>query len=160
MTNQVSHFYETEVEWTSARRASLRSAERPVIQVAPPPEFKGEAGMWTPEHLYVASVNTCFVMTFLAIAELSELDFASFASKASGKLEKVDYGHRITEVVLNPTITVRHHRDVERALRLLNKAERNCLITDSIKTAVRIEPEINSEESDAAETDRSSPLVA
>jgi peroxiredoxin-like protein len=149
MTQQLPYFYETEVEWTTGRNASLRSAGLPALQVTPPAEFRGDPGIWTPEHLYVASVNGCFVVTFLAIAELSKLDFVSFASKASGRLERVEpSGYQITEIVLKPKLKVRHSRDVERAARLLDKAERNCLISNSIKTIVKVEPEINSDVSD------------
>lgn len=149
MTHQLPYFYETEVEWAAGRKANLRSSGLPALQIAPPPEFQGDPGIWTPEHLYVASVNACFVVTFLAIAELSKLDFVSFASNAIGKLEKIEgSGYQITEVVLRPKLMVGHARDRERATRLLDKAEKNCLISNSIKTVVKLEPEINSEISD------------
>jgi peroxiredoxin-like protein len=149
MTPQLPYFYETEVEWATGRKASLRSSGLPTLEIAPPPEFQGDPGLWTPEHLYVASVNACFVVTFLAIAELSKLDFVSFASHAEGKLEKIEgSGFQITEVVLRPNLMVHYARDVERAARLMQKAERNCLISNSIKTIVKLEPEIKSEVSD------------
>jgi organic hydroperoxide reductase OsmC/OhrA len=149
MTHQLPYFYETEVEWATGRKASLQSSGLPALEIAPPPEFQGDPGMWTPEHLYVASVNACFVVTFLAIAELSKLDFVSFASQAQGKLEKIEgSGLQITEVVLRPRLMVHYARDLERAARLMKKAERNCLISNSIKTIVKLEPEIKSEVSD------------
>jgi peroxiredoxin-like protein len=148
MTHQLPYFYGTEVEWAEGRKATLRASDLPAIQVAPPPEFQGEPGVWTPEHLYVASVNACFTVTFLAIAELSKLNFVSFTSGAKGKLEKVEgSGFEITEVVLKPKLVLRHSNDLERAARLLEKAEKNCLISKSIKTIVRLEAEINSETS-------------
>jgi peroxiredoxin-like protein len=148
MTHELPYFYETEVEWAGGRKATLQASELPAIRVAPPPEFQGEAGVWTPEHLYVASVNACFTVTFLAIAELSKLNFVSFGSSAKGKLERVEgSGFEITEVVLKPKLVLRHSNDLERAARLLEKAEKNCLISKSIKTIVRLEPEINSETS-------------
>ena len=147
MNHQLPYFYETEVEWTTGKKASLRSSDLPTFQVAPPPEFQGDPGIWTPEHLYVASVNACFAMTFLGVAALSKFEFSSFSSKANGKVDKVDgAGYEVTEIVLKPTLVVRDPKDVERATRLLEKAERNCLISKSIKTTIRLEPEINSEQ--------------
>jgi organic hydroperoxide reductase OsmC/OhrA len=35
-----------------------------------------------------AQINSCFMTTFLAIAENSKLEFVHFDSKATGKLEK------------------------------------------------------------------------
>lgn len=127
----------------------MRSPGLQALEIAPPPEFQGDPGLWTPEHLYVASVNACFVVTFLAIAELSNLDFVSFASRAEGKLDKLEgSGLQITEVVLRPKLMVHYARDLERAARLMQKAERNCLISNSIKTIVKLEPEIKPEVSD------------
>jgi peroxiredoxin-like protein len=121
----------------------------PALQVTAPPEFRGNPGFWTPEHLYVASVNSCFIVTFLAIAELSKLEFISFSSEATGRLERIEpSGYEVTDIVLKPKLVVRHSRDVERAARLLDKAERSCLISNSIKTIVKIKPEINSAASD------------
>ncbi len=85
-----SYVYETEVIWKSERRMEVRTPGAPAVDVSSPPEFQGEAGMWTPETLFVASVNACFVLTFLAIARLSKLDVVSMRASAQGKLEKSD----------------------------------------------------------------------
>ena len=147
MSTNPQYFYDTEVEWTNGRKGDLRSPKLSTLEVAAPPEFKGPEGVWTPEHLYVASVNACFVTTFLAIAELSNLRLASFRCAATGKLEKEEgRGYRITSIVLKPRLVVSESRDIDRAGRILEKAERNCLISKSINTSVTIEPEVAAEE--------------
>jgi peroxiredoxin-like protein len=143
MNEQLPYFYETEVEWTEARKGELRSPALPTLEIAAPPEFKGHENIWTPEHLYVAAVNVCFMTTFLAIAELSKLDVATFTCSASGKLEKDEgRGLKITEIVLHPKLVIHQPQDLERAERLLEKAEANCLISNSINTVVKLETEI------------------
>ena len=113
------------------------------MSVAAPPEFKGHENIWTPERLFVAAVSSCFMTTFLAVAELSKLDFAGFKASATGKLEKAEgRGLAITQVTIRPRLTLLHDRDVERARKILEKAERNCLISDSINSTVVLEPEI------------------
>ena len=153
MSNQPPYYYETEVEWIGGRTGSLAAPGMPDIEVAAPPEFHGPEGVWTPEHLFVASVNCCYLTTFLAIAELSKLEFAAISCGATGTLEKVEgSGFEVTEIVLRPNLVLHHTRDAERAGRLLDKAERNCLISKSIRTVVRLQPRIESIES-AAEID-------
>lgn len=143
MENQYS--YTTEIQWTGERRGDLRAPHLPGLEVDAPPEFKGHEGAWTPEHLFVAAVNSCFMTTFLAIAENSKLEFVSFSADAKGKLEKLEgQGFIMTEVVLRPKLLVSHARDLERAGRILEKAEKNCLISNSIKTETRLEPKVNS----------------
>lgn len=145
MENQ--YVYKTEVEWTGERHGELRAPELPKLEVDAPPEFKGHEGVWTPEHLFVASVNSCFMTTFLAIAENSKLEFAKFNTGAEGKLEKVEgQGLMITHITLRPQLVVKHRRDTERALRIFEKAERHCLISNSIRTETKLEAEVNSED--------------
>jgi peroxiredoxin-like protein len=138
------YFYSTGIDWIAQRRGELTSPVLPNLQIDAPPEFKGHEGVWTPEHLFVASVNSCFMTTFLAIAENSKLEFVSFSADAKGKLEKLEgRGFIMTEVVLRPKLLISHARDAERAARILKKAEKNCLISNSIKTETKLEPEVS-----------------
>lgn len=122
----------------------MSAPDLPALEVDAPPEFKGHEGVWTPEHLFVAAVNSCFMTTFLAIAENSKLEFVSFSADAKGKLERLEgRGFIMTEVVLRPRLLISHSRDVERAGRILQKAEKNCLISNSIKAETRLEPEVS-----------------
>jgi organic hydroperoxide reductase OsmC/OhrA len=54
------YYYTTEVEWTGERHGDLSAPVLPKLKVDAPPEFKGHEGVWTPEHLFVASVNFLF----------------------------------------------------------------------------------------------------
>lgn len=138
------HHYEVKLNWESERKGLMSS---PVInsniEVATPPEFpKGIAGIWSPEHLLVAAVNSCLMTTFLAIAENSKFEFINFESKADGKLEKIDGKLMISEITLRPVLTLSKKADGERALRILQKSEAACLISNSIKSTIVFEPEI------------------
>jgi peroxiredoxin-like protein len=138
------HFYETDVEWSGEKKGEVRAAGLPALTVAIPPEFQGHEGIWAPEHFFVAAVNACLMTTFLVIAELSKLNFVAFRSQAQGKLEKVEgQGFQFTEIVLRPHLTIVQERDRERAVRILEKAEKNCFISNSIKSQVRLEPEVS-----------------
>jgi organic hydroperoxide reductase OsmC/OhrA len=150
MSNQPPYYYATEVDWINGRSCALGAPGMPDIEITPPPEFHGTQGIWTPEHLFVASVSCCYVTTFLAIAELSNLEFSAISCGATGKLEKVGgSGFEVTEITLRPNLVLRHTRDLERAGRILEKAERNCLISKSIRSAVRLQPQIDSIEAAA-----------
>jgi peroxiredoxin-like protein len=142
-----SFTYDVDLAWTGARHGDLRAVGLPVIEVGAPPEFKGHEGIWTPEHLLVGAVTTCFMTTFLAIAELSKLEFVNVAVTATGRLEKVEgHGFLVTEIAIRPRVTLRNEDDASRALRILEKAERNCFISNSINAAIRLEPELLSDE--------------
>jgi organic hydroperoxide reductase OsmC/OhrA len=140
----MQHFYSTNVVWTGERHGDLSAPVMPTLKIDAPPEFRGHEGVWTPEHLFVGAINSCFMTTFLAIAENSKLDFVHFDAKATGKLEEhEDVGLMMTVVVLRPELTISNARDKDRALRILRKAERHCLIANSVKAAISLQPVVS-----------------
>lgn len=142
------HSYNVSLQWKEGRIGEMISPELPTkIEVATPPEFdKGVAGIWSPEHLYTASVLSCFMTTFLAIAEFSKLEFTDFNCSAEGILEKVDGKFLMTEITLHPVVTIAEEDKSDRALRIMDKAEKACLISNSIKTTVHLDAMVNIED--------------
>ena len=138
------HNYEVNLNWVADRKGTLSS---PVlndkVDVATPPEFaKGMPGIWSPEHLFVASVSSCLMTTFLAIAEFSKLDYISLEVGATGKLEKVDGKFMMSEILLKPVLTIPEGTSPEKAERILHKSEAACLISNSVKSEVNMEAKI------------------
>jgi peroxiredoxin-like protein len=140
-----SHTYNVDINWENSRKGIVCSPELNkhngiCIEVATPPEFpKGIEGIWSPEHLYVAAISGCLMTTFLAIAENSSLEFASFKCQAQGKLEMVEGKYMMSEILLKPTVVIHNDDHLNKATRILKKAEDACLITHSIKSKVTME---------------------
>lgn len=138
-----TYSYRASAHWTSHKRGIVEAESIPrTINFAAPPEFGGEPGLWTPEHLLLSAVCTCFVSTFRAVAEASKLGFHGLDVRGEGTIEKQEGGFRFTRVVLRPTLTINHDEDRERAGRVLEKAERVCLVSRSLSCAVLLEPRI------------------
>ena len=143
MMPQLPIYYENGIKWTGEKKGLLSVPGLPSLQVATPPEFEGHEGFWSPEQYFVAAVNACVMTTFLAIARLSKLEFESYQAQAIGKLDKPEgQGLQITEIILRPELVITHSKDLERARRLLEKAEKQCLISNSSKAVVRLEPRV------------------
>jgi len=143
------HYYHVDIAWNKDRKGMMCSPElmgvnlnsEGCIEVATPPEFpKGIPGIWSPEHLFTASVSSCLMTTFLAIAENSKLDFVSFKCASKGKLEQVEGKYMMSEVLLEPVVVVRDEKDIDRAVKVLEKSESNCLISNSVKAKVVMKP--------------------
>lgn len=139
-----AHEYNVDLNWISDRKGEIASPElNSKIEVATPPQFpKGIEGIWSPEHLFTAAVNSCFMTTFLSIAENSRLEFKSFSCNAKGKLEQVEGKFLMTEVLLEPTLILVYEKDLEKAERILQKSEAACLISNSIKSSVTLKNKI------------------
>lgn len=147
-----THEYEVIGQWGGGRDGTLEShALNHVIEFSAPPEFQGRVGFWTPEHFLVGAVTSCFISTFAAIAEMSKLEVVSLRVGSKGVLEKVEGGgYRFGEVVLYPELTLARPEDRERAQRLLEKAERGCLIARSLSSHVSVVPAVTVSEPVAA----------
>jgi peroxiredoxin-like protein len=136
------YLYHTTVRWTEQRKGTISCAGKPDVAVATPPEFKGHEGVWSPEDLFVASVNVCVMTTFLAVAERAGLSFAAYESVAEGRLELVEGKFQFTAITIKPTIILKTISDAAKAKELIEKAEANCLISNSMKAKVTLEPVI------------------
>ncbi|PKA84485.1 peroxiredoxin-like protein [Ulvibacter sp. MAR_2010_11] len=145
------HNYNVDINWRQDRKGIMCSPELAdgstpssnCIEVATPPEFpKGIPHIWSPEHLFTASVSSCLMTTFLAIAENSKLDFTGFSCKSQGILDIIDGKYAMVEVILKPIITIKAEKDRGRAQRIVQKSEAACLISNSIKSKITMEIEI------------------
>ena len=116
------------------------------ISFSAPPEFLGEQGRWTPEHFLVAAVAGCFVSTFSGMAEKSRLEFASFNMDAEGVLGNEDGIWRFTEIKLRPVVAILNEVDGDRIIRLLEKAQKSCLIARSLQCKVVLFPAVKIQE--------------
>lgn len=144
MGELIRHTYDVELNWGEGRQGTLSSDKlNDTIEVATPPEFPGGVeGIWSPEHLFVASVSSCFMTTFGAIAEYSKLNYEGLKVPATGTMSNESGKFVMTEIILRPELVIMDEDQKEKALRILQKAEEACLITRSIKTEVKLEPEV------------------
>ena len=138
-------FYRNTVRWKEQKKGMLSSLDKPDIEIATPPEFKGHDGIWTPEDLLVASVNSCIMTTFLYYAKREHLDFVSYESNAEGVLEKVDKEFIISYISVKPKVTIKNEEDVDKARRIIKLSDENCLISNSVKSNVEVIAEIRTD---------------
>ena len=134
--------YETTVTWKEEKKGLLCSFGKETIKIATPPEFQGHEGMWSPEDLFVASVNVCIKTTFLHYAQKNNFEFLSYESKAEGVLERVGDQFLFSEIKVMPKIAVKSNTQIQKAKEFIVLAEKNCLISNSIKSKVEVMPEI------------------
>jgi organic hydroperoxide reductase OsmC/OhrA len=130
--------YKANTAWSSARRGTLSASGKPNIIVGSPPEFKGTPDVWAPEELLVGSVNTCMMLTFLALAHAKGLTPVGYESEAEGLLENVDGKYRITEVTVRARISLKSKAELEHAREIMENVEAQCFISNSIKSKVSL----------------------
>ena len=134
--------YRTAMSWLSGRTGLLSSEGKPTLRVSSPPEFKGERGVWTPEEMFVASVEMCHMATFMSFAERADVPVISYRSHANGVLELVDGDYRFTRIVIFPVIAVPSDESENEVQRILHETSEHCLVANSIASIVEVNPTI------------------
>ena len=136
------HRYEVRLAGGPTGYATVSSEGMPDLHSAPPLEWNGPGDAWSPEHLLLAAVETCFLFTLRAVAQASKIAFTSLELTATGTVDRAAGLARFTEIVLRPRLGLPPDTDRERALRVLEKSERACLVSASLSTPIRLEPDI------------------
>jgi len=139
---QFPHRYAVSAMAGPASVVTLRSTELEDIQSTAPPEFGGPAGNWSPETLFVAAIADCFILSFRAVANASKLEWSEIDCDAVGVLEKTAEGLWFTVIELDAHLRIPAGGDVARAGRLLEKAEKTCLVSKSLRSEVRLKSEV------------------
>jgi peroxiredoxin-like protein len=116
----------------STNDVSLSSKGLETIISAPPAEFGGPGDKWSPESLLVAAIADCFVLSFRAVASASGLTWLALRCEVEGVLAREDRVTRFTGFTVNARLTVGPDIDEAQALRILEKAEHSCLVTNSL----------------------------
>lgn len=136
------HHYDVRVRNSTQGYGIATIAGAPSLPLAPPREYDGPGDAWTPEHLLLAAVQACFLFTLRAIARASKIDLVHAEVAASGTVDRRDGITRFTEIVLCPTLTVAAGVERDRVTRLLERAEKGCLVSASLSTPVRLRPAV------------------
>lgn len=110
------------------------------------PGFSGNAANVNPEELFVSSISSCQMLTYLFLCFKNKMTVQSYEDHAEGTLEKLSPGKLwIKEVTLKPVIRF-SGADTQQAramaIRLIHEAHENCFIAQSVRTSVNIEPSL------------------
>lgn len=113
-----------------------------VIESAPPKEFDGPGNQWSPEQLLTAAVADCFLLSFRAIANASKFAWVNLEATTRGTLDRADGKMRFTRFDTHAKLHVHTGADVERAKKLLEKAEATCLVANSLTSERHLTMEV------------------
>ena len=134
-TEKHQYFFEVQLDHLEGRKGVLTAKDvSGSIEVATPPEFAGGIpDMWSPEHLFLSSLSSCLMTTYLAIAEKRRLAVTDFTCSTIGQIELVEGHLEFTIVNLFPKIFVEKEEDLSIANEVLLKTYKHCIIANSVK---------------------------
>lgn len=149
-----AHRFQSTVEWTGAtqgptrdiktysRELEVRLPGKVPIAGSAAPQYLGDPSRPNPEELFLASLSSCQLLTYLALAARAKIEVVSYTDEGEAILAPDDGKWRITKVILRPRIGVAPGSDVEAARRLVDEAHEGCFVARSVSCEVVNEPEI------------------
>lgn len=108
----------------------------PALEMAAPEQFGGPGDKWSPEDMLMASISSCFILSFKAIARASNFEWVTIECHSQGTLDRVDGATQFTKVVTDVNLVIPETEDTQNAQKLLHKADKSCLVANSLRTEI------------------------
>ena len=135
--------FQLQLNWLEKTRGILTSNEvGDTIRVALPASFGGTGNEWSPEHLFLASISSCFMTTFLVLADKKRLPILNFECHAEGQVQFLNGRFQFTDILVYPKIIIQDALLIEKAHDLMKKTEKYCLISNSISSSITYKSEV------------------
>jgi len=125
------HTYSVHLSDINGKQAQVNYESADKVQGGAPKEFGGVDTDWSPEGFLVAGVILCFLTTFRAIHKDELLKIENLTLSGEGILDKTKEGLVFTEIKVFAGCET---NDKAAAEKLLEKAEKFCLISNALKT--------------------------
>ena len=142
------HSFQAHLVWRKGADAAsglthrLEFDGRAPLDVSAAPQYRGDPTKLNPEELFLASLASCQMMTYVSLATRAGIEVLAYEDHAEATLAMADRRMRVTEVQLRPRITISATSDEDKARSLVDSAHDGCFIANSVSCAVRAEAEI------------------
>jgi organic hydroperoxide reductase OsmC/OhrA len=134
------HHYTVAANGSGTGDVELIADGLPTLPSASPIPFGGPGDRWSPETLLVAAVGDCLILTFRAVARASGFAWTSLECDVTGTLDRIERTARFVAYEVRARLHVPTGTDPDRANQLLEKAEKNCLISNSLRAEIHPDP--------------------
>lgn len=136
------HHYNVKTHSTPDSQIIASSQGIPDLITSAPAEFGGPGDQWSPETLFMSAVASCFVLSFKAVAGASSFTWKDLQCESIGKLEKIERTMKFTEITTKVKLTIGNDVDKQKAIKLIEKSESICLVTNSLTASLKLEYDI------------------
>ncbi len=156
---QDAHFFETNIEWTGntgngtasyegyERSYTINSENKPTILASSAPGFRGDAGKYNPEDLFISALSSCHMLTYLHLCADNGIEVVKYTDKASAKLKTYVNGKGYFEhITLAPHIIVTNPEHIQKAIALHQKANKLCFLANSLHFPIKHIPTVEAEQ--------------
>ena len=135
--------FTVDVKGNAERVVETTTEEGLAMSVATPPEFRGGIpGMWSPEHLLVSAVSSCYALTLAGVADRRQIPLYDVAIRGVGHITRradARFGFVVVELAVEITTAEGFEDNARRAARA---AKSGCIIAQALTIPVEVELEV------------------
>lgn len=136
------HTYRATAKGVATGLVAVESTGLPPLVTAPPAEFDGPGDVWSPETLLMAAIADCYILTFRGAARAAKFEWEDLECEVEGVLERVANVTRFSGYTNMSTLIVRPGTDHAKGEELMQRAERVCLVNNSLLGERRFEARV------------------
>jgi len=147
MTEPFPHVYAASADARPAGEVAVNSPGLATIAAGPAAQFGGSGVHWSPETLLPAAIANCFVLTFRAVSAAALFGWLQLECRVEGVVDRVERRPCFARFHILAILTIAPGADAAKARRLLAKADRDCLIANSLAGAREFRSQVLAESS-------------
>jgi peroxiredoxin-like protein len=135
--------FEVQLNWVERTNGVLTAIDaNGLIHVGTPPEFGGDEKTWSPEHLFLSAISSCYMTTYLAFAKKMDFTISHFECNTIGQIEIVNGKYKFTNINVYPKIFIAKEELRENAILAMDKTQKYCLVANSLNATIFYHSEV------------------
>ena len=146
------HHFEAALTWRGAARGPTRAYRdysreyevridgKPTMRGSAAPAFLGDASLHNPEDLLLAALSACHCLSYLAECARAGVPVVAYSDRATATMRWQEGAMRFVEATLRPAVRIEPGADLDRAVKLHERAHAGCFIASSVSFPVKNEP--------------------
>ncbi len=132
------HYHVSASGSVSTNYQIVKTKGRVDLTMGAPIEFGGTGEHWSPEEILLAAIADCYILSFIAIAKISQLPWQNISCQVEGILDKIERTTQFVSFSLIVDLDLTDKLQQEKANKLLTKAKEICLVTNSLKAPTKL----------------------
>jgi len=140
--HSLPHYYKVKASGARLGHLKVTADNLPDMLADAPVGFDGPGDIWSPEDMLMSSVATCTILSFKAISRASKFEWISIECESTGELAVAERKLSFTQINTKVKLVIPENESSEKAVKLLNKAEASCLISNSLTASSHLECEV------------------
>jgi organic hydroperoxide reductase OsmC/OhrA len=131
-TSTKPFLFETELNLLPDGRGILTADDvKGTIYFSTPPAFGGPKDNWSPEHLLLCAISSCFMTTYQFFSR--DFEITDIRCDSIGRIDLAEGKYRFAQVDLYPTIYVASNEILKQAEDAVAKTIDHCLVAHALK---------------------------